>query len=158
MHSTALVALVAIVLTGLVCGTLIFTQFGLNPALARVSAEVYVSYHKELSRTADRFMPLGVVGGALACGFLALLHYQTVGFGWGFAGAVAGAIGGGAVAPLTILFNLPINLAMLEADPRKPPASWEEDRARWNRAHVWRTWTSSLAFIALTAGHLAGMG
>src|SRR5687767_8786623 len=144
MELIDLVAVVAVTLSGFNAGTQFFTQFSLVPAYLRAPAGTYVWYHRAMVTTADRFMPMLVLSGAVTAGIVAGVHYSQSGGDLAFVLLLIGALGCLSVAPLTIALNHPVNLAMRRADPDAPPADWAEKRAAWNRGHVWRTCTSAI--------------
>ncbi len=144
----------AILLSAFLAGTLLFTQLGLVPAMARLPATAYVHYHREISLTADRFMPLACAAATGTTALLAWLRWREAGASLSALLVCAGLLGVASVTPLTVAFNLPFNKAMVASDPEHPPHDWAAGRARWNRFNVVRTWTVCLGFCALVAGEL----
>jgi uncharacterized membrane protein len=154
---TTLLAVLVIVLSGLVAGSLVFTHVALNPASRKLWAAAYVAYHQAINRTADPFMPRLVKATALTGLALVFATRAQADDGWSFALLIAGVAGTAAVAALTIAYNVPINRQVATWSIEAPPQDWEAIRDRWNRVHVVRTVVSVATCAAFAGGYLRAL-
>jgi hypothetical protein len=56
---------------------------------------------------------------------------------------------------LTILFNVPINLATGKWDAEHPPDDWKQTRNRWEFFQGLRSWLLLVGFLLICAGFAA---
>jgi len=150
MHLAAhLVALIAVMTTGLVHGTDVFCALVQRPALARVDDATLTVVMGNVHRFGDRRLPVpgivGIVASAAAC-LLAALAGRPV----------AAATAGAALAPLLVWVLLylrisaPINRALTAAaDNHETPANARGLQNDWDRIIVPRAVLQGLAIAAL---------
>jgi uncharacterized membrane protein len=153
MVTTALAA-VAVVLTGLVAGTMTVGLVAIRPALHSLPTASYITVKQAFDVSYPRLMkPLQL--SALAV-ILALCVAAGLGDRWTVAGLAAVAFISLFVNVLvTVRGDLPINVAMASWHPEEPPAGWEGLRHRWDRFNTIRTTAAVAALVLLAASATA---
>ncbi|MFM9368680.1 DUF1772 domain-containing protein [Streptomyces sp. Da 82-17] len=141
---TELLAVVALLGSGVTAGVLFAVALSVLPALFAMEPGTYVHAHQLLGRNWDPTMPVIVLGSCLATGVLAVLSEGGGGAQPLFGAAAVLLLG---VSGVSHLANVPINRRVKAiADPSQLPADWEDPRPLWQRWHLLRT---TLAVLAL---------
>jgi hypothetical protein len=146
-----LAALLAILSTGVVYGTDVFSAIALRPALARVDDAQLTAVIGNVHRFADRRMTLpGVIGvvGSAAAAVLAVI-----------AGAGAASVAAGLAFVVWIVWmvlyqriSAPINsILTAAADAHETPSNARDLQRRWDRIIVLRSVLQGVAVAALGA-------
>ena len=150
MHLAAqVVALIAVVSTGVVYGTDVYCAVVQRPALARVDDATLTAIMGNVHRFGDRRLPipgiLGIIAAATAC-ILAAIAGEPVASA--AAGAALALLAGWVILYLRI--SAPINrLLTAAADNHETPANARDLQADWDRIIVPRAVVQGLAVAAL---------
>jgi hypothetical protein len=148
---TQLAALVAILATGVVYGTDVFSAIALRPALARVDDAALTSVMGNLHRYADRRMPVAGVTAIVASVVAAVLAAVA---GLWLAAAAAG-LAFVLLVVWTVLYariSAPINRTLTAAvDDHETPANARGLQHDWDRIIVLRATLQGVALLALAA-------
>lgn len=146
---TALAA-VALVLTGLVAGTMTVGLAAIRPAMHSLPVASYITVKQAFDVSYPRFMkPLQVA--ALAASLALTIAAAVDGAGTAAACAGVGFVSLFINVIVTVRGDLPINVAMASWRPEAPPADWERQRLRWDRFNAIRTTAAVVALILLAA-------
>jgi uncharacterized membrane protein len=143
-------AVVALVLAGLVAGTLAVGLVAIRPAMHSLPVGSYITVKQAFDVSYPRFMiplQLSTLVASLALTIAAAVDGST---------APAALAGAGFVLLLanvvvTVRGDLPINVAMASWQPDAPPADWERHRVRWDRFNTIRTGAAVAALVLLAA-------
>ena len=145
---TELLAVVALVGSGVIAGVLFAVALSVLPALFAMPVERYVYTHQLIGRHWDPTMPIIVLSTTAVDTVLAVLG--------GSALYAAGAVLLLGVSVVSHFCNVPINRVVKSLDPERIPARWRDPRPLWRRWHVLRTVLAVLASTVTAFAALAG--
>jgi uncharacterized membrane protein len=140
-------AYIALLLAGVLAGSELTSRLIVHPALWRLPYEMQVAAEKLMYRrfaSVDPFlMTATVISGFVAA---ASLHGRASTL------ALAGAISFASMLALTVVANMPINVAILRWDPANgDPARWRALRRRWDVIHSVRIVLDTAGFALIAA-------
>lgn len=150
----AALAVVALVLTGIVAGTMTIGLVAVRPAMHSLPVSTYVAVKQAFDVSYPKLMkPLQIasllstvaltvvatVAGSAVCAVLAAL-------------AVVGIL---VNIIITVRGDLPINKAMSAWAPDAPPSNWESQRHRWDYFNAIRTTAAVSALVLLASAATA---
>ncbi|MEV0998858.1 DUF1772 domain-containing protein [Nonomuraea sp. NPDC050202] len=144
---TDLLAVAALVGSGVVAGVLFAVALSVLPALFAMPADRYVYTHQLVGRRWDPTMPIIVLTSMALDIALALL--TRAGPGLLFAAGAVLLLG---VSVVSHFCNVPINRVVKSLDPDEVPPDWRDPRPLWRRWHLLRT---TLALLGVTANAVA---
>jgi uncharacterized membrane protein len=145
---TDLLAVLALVGSGVIAGVLFAVALSVLPALFAMPVERYVYTHQLIGRHWDPTMPIVVLSTTAVEVALAVLE--------GSALYAAGAVLLLAVSVVSHFCNVPINRVVKSLDPDRIPAQWWDPRPLWRRWHMLRTVLAVLASVVTAVAVLAG--
>ena len=141
--------LIAVVLTGLMCGSeLNVAAFG-HPILNRQPLEAHVLVRASLAALLGRVMPFWMAACTLLNLLLLLPFEHLSSQAWRLA-AIAFAIQFLAV-PFSLIAPVPINNRIIKWTPRSLPDDWRAQEHLWDVYHWVRTVALTVAFAFLVA-------
>ena len=140
-----------------VTGFVACAEFGsyafVHPVIRRLEATTHLTVEQGLLRTFGRVMPAGMT----LCVVLSISNAAGGGgeggpqhWRWLAAAAFSLALGS------TIVFNVPINMAIGRWDAENPPQDWEQTRDRWEFFQGLRSWLLLIGFVFVCAGFASG--
>lgn len=143
-----LLALWALIGSGITAGVLFAVALSVVPALLAMPVGRYVEAHRLLGRNWDPTMPIIVLTTTAADVTLAVMADSAARRGTFLLAAVLML----AVAGVSHLLNVPLNRAVKGLDPQAPvPDGWHDPRPTWRSYHLLRTVIAVAAF-AVTVG------
>ncbi|MET8869448.1 DUF1772 domain-containing protein [Nonomuraea sp. NPDC004580] len=144
---TDLLAVAALVGSGVVAGVLFAVALSVLPALFAMPADRYVYTHQLVGRRWDPTMPIIVLTSMVLDIVLAVLtRAEPAAL---FATAAVLLLG---VSVVSHFCNVPINRVVKSLDPDKVPPDWRDPRPLWRRWHLLRT---ALALLGVTVNAVA---
>lgn len=144
---TDLLAVAALVGSGVVAGVLFAVALSVLPALFAMPADRYVYTHQLVGRRWDPTMPIIVLTSMVLDIVLAVLtRAEPAAL---FATAAVLLLG---VSVVSHFCNVPINRVVKALDPDKVPPDWRDPRPLWRRWHLLRT---ALALLGVTVNAVA---
>ncbi|WP_238428446.1 DUF1772 domain-containing protein [Frankia nepalensis] len=146
----AVLAVVALVLAGLVAGTMTVGLVAIRPAMHSLPVASYITVKQAFDISYPKFMkPLQIA--ALVASLALTVTSGLMGdppaatlAGLAFLSLLVNVI-------VTVRGDLPINIAMASWRPEQPPADWELQRSRWDRFNAIRTAAAVVGLILLAA-------
>ena len=135
---------VALVGAGLLTGNELCTWAFVHPAARRLARDAEIAFEQTLTRR--MLVPMGV----LMTGTVAAAAWAT--------GEASPAQAGGfrvgrrcyaVMLAVTLVGNMPLNVATLRAQGDTDPTSWDTTRRWWNRLHLLRTTLDVAGLLAL---------
>jgi uncharacterized membrane protein len=145
---------VALLLTGLVAGILTAGLLAVHPALRTLPVGSYISVKQAFDQNYPRIMvPLQLTSLAVS---IVVTVAAAVGGHSGtasFAGLAAASIA--VNIAVTVLGDLPINVAMASWQPETPPEDWQRYRARWDLFNRIRTTAAVVSLLLLSLAAVA---
>ncbi|MGW3497520.1 anthrone oxygenase family protein [Streptomyces sp. NPDC001020] len=144
---TDVLAVAALLGSGLTAGVLFAVALSVLPALFAMETGTYVYAHKLLGRNWDPTMPVIVLSSMLVDVALAVVADSAARPLFVVAAVLMLSVSG-----VSHLCNVPINRRVKAiTDPAVIPADWEDPRPLWRRFHYLRTTLSVLALAANAA-------
>ncbi|OHV41394.1 hypothetical protein BCD49_07925 [Pseudofrankia sp. EUN1h] len=143
-------AVVALVLAGLVAGTMTVGLVAIRPAMHSLPVASYITVKQAFDASYPRFMvplQLAALVTSLALTVTAAVDDSTTSAalaGVGFVLLLVNVV-------VTVRGDLPINIAMASWRPEEPPADWERHRVRWDRFNAIRTAAAVTGLVLLAA-------
>ncbi len=148
--SAEIAQVINVVLAGVLAGNEFATWAVVHCAVAGLDIPTQVALERELTRRFLSIMPALMVG-AVASGLvvLALLPpEEPSGFRFTLAGTAMLAV----MMAVTLIGNMPLNVATVRTSVEIDPGAWRALRRRWNRLHGWRVALDLGGFAVLATG------
>lgn len=148
---TTLIAVVAVVVTGLMVGVELCVAAFVNPVLDRLPGDASLAGRADGGRVLGRVMPWWYIASLLLCVLVAVVAHDAAST-WA-AAAAAVLLVMSVVMSLVVL--VPINNRVKIWTPGHEPDDWRDQVHRWDRWHYARVAVILAGFACLTAGAVA---
>ena len=132
---------------GLLAGEEVAVCLGLRGPLAGLDQHAHITMRQALIRTLRVIVPI-LLAMTVATG--AAVTVQG-GDAWAAACRTGAMAALAAFVAVTLAGTVPINQAVLQWHPARPPADWRRTIARWERLDVARMWLGLAAFALFLA-------
>lgn len=138
-------AFATLVVTGFVACAEFGSYAFVHPVLRRLPTVERITVEQGLLKTFGRVMPVGMTLCLVLGIVLASVSADSRPWSWVAAAAFAVSLA------ITIVINVPLNLATGRWDPRHPPDGWEHHRGRWELGQGIRSWLLLIGFLLVCA-------